>query len=326
MTVGCALARFAACVFAVSLLATICARDAAADDPASATHEAARHFERAVTLYGETDYQGALAEFRRAYALSPNPTVLYNIGEAEFQLQDYAGALAAFTRYLAEAPPGAGHRGEVESNLEVLRGRVGHLGIATAPPGADVAIDDVPVGKTPLAERALVSVGHRKVTASLPGRTPVVRYVDVAADDNANVTLELSPGGSEAATAQPAADRAAADATAPSRGGSVLRAIGWVATGMLAAGAVGAGVLALKESNDLKDARSAYPVSAATLQGDSDRVRTYSLVADTLTIAACVVGSITLVSTVISSSGSAPTERTATLRASPASMDFAVTF
>ncbi len=326
MTAGLALLRLAACALVASLLATTSARDAAADDAATATHEAARHFERAVTLYGETDYQGALVEFRRAYALSPNPTVLYNIGEAEFQLQDYAGALAAFSRYLAEAPPGAGRRGEVESNLEVLRGRVGHLGVVTAPPGADVAIDDVPIGKTPLAERAVVSVGHRKVAASLPGHPPVVRYVDVAADDNATVTLDLAPGRSEAATPLPATDRPGGEGTGPWRGGPVLRAIGWVATGMLAAGAAGAGILAIKESNDLKDARSTYPVSAATLQGDSDRVRTYSLVADTLTIAACVVGSVTLVSTVISSSGSAPTERTATVRASPASVDFAVTF
>src|SRR5579863_7549475 len=84
---------------------------ASADDATSPQREAARHFDRAVSLYAEADYQGALVEFRRAYQTAPNPTVLYNVGETEYQLQDYAGALTSFTRYLSEAPATAAHRG-----------------------------------------------------------------------------------------------------------------------------------------------------------------------------------------------------------------------
>jgi len=55
--------------------------------------EAGKHFQRGVTLYNETDYRAALVEFRRAYDLAPNAAVLYNIGETEYQLRDYASAL-----------------------------------------------------------------------------------------------------------------------------------------------------------------------------------------------------------------------------------------
>src|SRR5580692_5914030 len=95
-----------------ALLCALSPRVACADDATAPQREAGRHFERAVVLYAEADYQGALVEFKRAYATAPNPIVLYNIGETEFQLQDYSGALGAFTRYLGESPPGVAHRAE----------------------------------------------------------------------------------------------------------------------------------------------------------------------------------------------------------------------
>ena len=97
MEVGLVRVRIPARALAAWLLVTVAllaaTGDARAEDGALASqHDAAKHFERAVVLYGESDYQGALVEFKRAYAIAPNPTVLYNIGEAQFQLQDYAGA------------------------------------------------------------------------------------------------------------------------------------------------------------------------------------------------------------------------------------------
>jgi tetratricopeptide (TPR) repeat protein len=262
-----------------------------ADDPVT-TREAGKHFDRGVVLYGEGDYAGALAEFKRAHALAPNPAVLYDIGQAEYQLKDYAAALVTFRRFLADAPPSSPQRDEVEGNLDVLRTRVGRIGVATVPPGADVTVDDQPIGKTPLADHRLVSVGHRKVTASLAGRPAVTRYVDVAAEDDVSVTLDL-PLGPESESPRWSVLHDGAG-TQPHGSGAVWRTIGWIATGMLAAGATGAGVLALKESNDLRNARNTYPVSSDVLRGDADLTRTYSIVADSLTIAAVVAGTLTL--------------------------------
>ncbi|HZU81779.1 MAG TPA: PEGA domain-containing protein [Polyangiaceae bacterium] len=321
--------RTSIAAFAVPL-AFLTAGPASAQEAESSTRDAAKHFQRGVALYGEADYRAALVEFKRAYALAPNAAVLYNVGETEYQLQDYAGALTTFRRYLAESGPNESHRAEVENNVEVLRARVGHVSITTSPPGADITIDDQPIGKTPLDEPALVSIGHRKVAASMAGRPTVTRYVDVAADDNVSLTLQL-PGPSE--PAQAAARPLPATPTDTSVGshsaGPTLRVAGWITTGVLTAGAVTFGVLANKEASDLKAARNSFPTTSATLNHDSSLTSTYSIVADSLTAAAVVVGGITLISTLTSSSSSAPARGSAggtRVMLGPASASLETTF
>jgi tetratricopeptide (TPR) repeat protein len=292
-------------VLAMVFPATVLAQDA--DSP---TREAGKHFQRAVALYGEADYRASLVEFKRAYALAPNVAVLYNVGETEYQLQDYASALITFKRYLVESPSNEPHRAEVEGDVEVLRTRVGHLTVATLPVGADVTIDDQPLGKTPLDEAALVSIGHRKIIASMLGRSPVSKFVDVAAEDNVSVTLTLPAPESGAA---PLASTSQREGSSGSRGiGPTLRVVGWVATAAFAGGAVTFGVLANKASSDLKKARSVFPTTAATLNHDANLATTYAIVADSLTVAAIVVGDITLFSTLSAASKSSPKSALAT--------------
>jgi hypothetical protein len=296
--------RLARIIVALILpMALVSPRAARAEEGA---REAGKHFQRAVALYGEADYRAALVEFRRAYALSPNAAVLYNVGEAEYQLQDYAGALVTFERFLSESSPLDSHHAEVESNVETLRSRVGRLTITTSPPGADIAVDDQVVGKTPLDRSVLVSIGHRKVVTSMPGRLPVTRYVDVAAEDNVAVALQLPPQ-SDPSSQPPSfpSQSAPADTGRPSRSGPALREAGWVTTGTLAAGAVSFGILAWRESSNLKTARGTFPTSSATLQHDASMTQTFGAIADWLTAAALVVGGITLYSTLSSSSSSA---------------------
>ncbi|MGA3119713.1 MAG: PEGA domain-containing protein [Polyangiaceae bacterium] len=283
------------------LVMAACPLRAGAQDADDPTHEAGKHFQRAVALYSETDYRAALVEFKRAYAIAPNVAVLYNVGETQYQVQDYAGALATFTRYLAESTANEPRRAEVESTLQVLRTRVGHLSVVTDPVGADLSIDDQPVGKTPLDDRLVVSVGHRKVTASLTGRSVVTRFVDVAADDNVSLNLALP------AAAEPPADvfelppppRSEA-ATSSRGGGAALRIAGWIGTGVLAAGAGSMGFLALKEARALSQSRDSYPTTGATLRQESKLTLTYSVLADSLTGAAVVLGGVTLYSTLSS--------------------------
>jgi tetratricopeptide (TPR) repeat protein len=304
------------------------AHDAGPPRPNDAvTVEAGNHFRRGVQLYGEADYAGSLVEFKRAYALVPSSAALYNAGEAQYQLQDYAGALRTFLRFLNEYGPTERHGADVESSVEVLRGRVGHIGVITVPAGAEVSVDDQPAGKTPLDQRLLVSVGHRKVTAMLPGHAPATRFVDVAAGDDVSVTLDLLPLGSVAVPAAPPIhDRNAVPETkTSSRGPSALRTVGWVFTAAFAAGAASFGGLALRESGDLKMARNTFPASPATLQDESDRTRVYSILADSFTAAAIVVGAVTLWST-LTPSGSHGAETTARVDLTPSSVNFAATF
>ena len=297
--------RMLAAALALSAAAVLASTTARADD--ASNRQASKHFQRGVALYGEADYRAALVEFKRAYTVAPNPAVLYNVGETQYQLQDYAAALTTFEHFLAEASSGDGHRAEVEGDVEILRARVGHMTITTIPAGAEVTIDDQPVGKTPLDRALLVSIGHRKVAASLTGRPAITRYVDVAADDSLSVTLQLPEPAEPVSAPAPRLETHAVETTPPSHGGTTLRWLGWTATGALAAGAVTSGILGLHESHALETARATFPVSSQTLNHDAQLTSTYAIVADSLAAAAFVVGSVTLLSTWLSPSAGPPT-------------------
>jgi hypothetical protein len=138
----------------------------------------------------------------------------------------------------------------------------------------------------------------------------VTKYVDIATDDNLAITLQLPDAGpSPAATGAASPARPlppAAPEETPSHAGATWRLVGWSATGLLAAGAVTMGVLADKASNDLAAARATYPTSASTLNSDANMTSTYAIVADSLGLAAVVVGVVTLVSQLTSSSPAEP--------------------
>jgi hypothetical protein len=260
--------------------------------PASQVKEAARHFHRGVALYSETDYRGALTEFRRAYEIAPNASVLYNVGETYYQLQNYAAALSVFERYLTEAGTTAPHRREVEQTMDTLRARVGKVRVLTNADGCEITVDDELVGKTPFEAPVTVSVGRRKITAMAPGRSPDTRFVEVAAGDTVDVALSLMSLGAPGAPGAPARGPAvAAEGTA---GGVDLVKAGWIATGALAAGTVAAGVWAYVASRQLQDARHTFPTTRGELDARASRATTLSVVADVLGAATVVAGAITV--------------------------------
>ena len=267
-------------------------------EPEVGLREAERHFQRGVTLYTEADYHGALVEFNRAYTLAPNGIVLFNIGETQFQLRDYAGALATLEQYLVEAPADESHRAVATSNIRDLRTRVGRLRVVTIPAGATISIDDRVTGRSPLQKPIVVGIGQITVRAALPGRPPIVRTVDVAAEDDVLVTMEISASpAAKTESASPGTDLVGRSAGSPEKA-SALRIAGWVTTGVLASVAVTFGLLARSESNDLEKARREwYPTTTDAIGHLANRTRTLSIVADSFTAAALVVGGITLYST-----------------------------
>jgi hypothetical protein len=166
--------------------------DVPSDPP---VQKAAEHFERGVRLYEEQDWRAALIEFERAYALIARFQVLFNMAQCDYQLKDYAGALGAFEKYLRD---GGGkvaedERNRVQATIQDLRGRVAQVRVETDVSGAEVTVDDVPVGTTPLSSAILVSEGRRKIVASKPGHEQVARFVDVAGRDSISLALALGP-------------------------------------------------------------------------------------------------------------------------------------
>jgi MYXO-CTERM domain-containing protein len=156
--------------------------------------EAATRFKRGLDLFKDGDYQAALIEFRRAYELAPNYNVLYNIGQVYFQLQDYPGALNALERYLNDGGdkiPKA-RRDDVQSDIDKLKARVATIEITTKEPGSEVSIDDVAVGKSPLAKPVMVSAGRHKISVCKAGDPCTTQVVEVASAENVKIAMDAT--------------------------------------------------------------------------------------------------------------------------------------
>lgn len=261
-------------------------------NPSSADVERARvHYERGIQLYNEENFDAALFEFERAYELAPSYKILYNMARIQRQLNNYAAALQNFRRYLNEGAAAVpdDRKKEVEKEIETLRIRVASIEIKVNVEGADVYVDDSPVctgtmtgcvGKSPLPAPVIVNPGRRKITAQKAGYAAGATVVRVVGGDSTVAQIDL--------TSLAAAQR-------PSDPGPRNRAIlSWSITGAFAAGAAVTGVLALNAQKQLKDDRGVPDIDPNTLDSDSKKVKTLSLVADVLGGVAVVGGVVSI--------------------------------
>jgi hypothetical protein len=287
----------AAALLAVTLTLAHPPPPARAQGEAEAAREARDRFQRGVEFYKEGDFRAALLEFRRAYDVAPNYVVLFNIGQSHYELQDYVGAKAAFEIYLREGgasvPPD--RRRQVEAELARLASRIAYVEVKTNVEGADVLVDDVPAAKTPLRAPLAVSAGRRKLTLVKAPSPPVTKYVDVASGVREVVELVAVDAAASASPrpARPSPDPAAArpEGAAPSYAPVW---VGLAATGVLAAGAAGAGVLTLTSRSRLDERLDRAPTDEASVGSLRDDVRRWSLVTDVTAGAAVVAGGVTL--------------------------------
>lgn len=104
----------------------------------------------------------------------------------------YAKARATFERYLAEggaAIPDA-RRAEVAAEIATLSERTARLTIEIAEPGAEVRIDDEPVGRGAVRD-LLVDAGTRRVSISSPGFAAFTENVVLAGGDTRTMRVDL---------------------------------------------------------------------------------------------------------------------------------------
>jgi len=275
----------------VALLVLSFATAARAD---GTSREAGKHFQRGVELYNEGDFRGALVEFKKAYTVWPRANVLYDIGQTEYQLLDYASSLKTMERYLAETGPNAVHRSEVENTVEVLRGRVGRIALSADASDCEVTIDDQAAGTTPLLQPIAVSIGARRINITCNGRPAASRQVDVAAGETVRVDLKLPQ--------QPAViSRSGALTPLPPvrhRPTKQSLAIGWAVTSVLAAATIGLGAATLVEQSQLSGLKHQFPVTKEQLDGKASLTSGLSIATDALGVAALAMAGVSTYLTV----------------------------
>ncbi len=281
-------------VFVLALAMTSLAQEstglAQANEPDAATRdEAARRYARGVELYAEENFPGALAEFRRAQSLTGEYRVLYNMGQVCFQLHDYVCAMESFEKYLtlggSKVP--ANRQTDVKSDLDKLRTRVGSLSIKVNEDGANVVVDDVARGQSPVSPITL-SAGKHRVSAAKEGMSSASQSVEIVGQATSEVKLDLVPLQSKQVVITERVE-------VPKESGlPTLSYVGFGVAGAFAAAGAVTGVLALSASSDLKSSKFTGRDAPPDVEDLSTRTSTLAWTTNALFVASAATLGLTL--------------------------------
>ncbi len=255
-----------------------------AEENVDAQAEAA--FGAGVKHFKAERYREAATAFRNAYKLKENWKLLYNIGQSEAAAKRNGLALSTFERYLTEGGddiPRARYE-YVREEVKRLRDVVGSLDIR-APKGANVFVDGVNRGQTPLPGPLMVASGiEHKVVVNLEQEPILNRMVLVSGGKTLLVNTELSavPDTATPPLPTPAVEKPGAEGSAnkepvtvagsnvltretphnedhnedPTDGESALKTWGWltlsVGCAMLISGAITGGI-AISANREIDD-------------------------------------------------------------------------
>lgn len=316
------LSRLALAVAIVGASSAPVSAETPAADPSTDVEAARSHFKLGVDSYRDGDLTTAMIEFKRAYAAAPNYRILYNLGQVSRGLRDYPESARYFRTYLKEGGMEIDslRREEVETEIAKVTARIASLVISVNEPDAELFVDDVPVGRAPLADVVSVSAGRRRVVAAQGGRR-VTRVIDAAGGETLVVELKLEPKAKELAAPTYAT---APQQAAPEKSHAATIALG-IGTGALAAGA---GVMAYLAAHDASNYRGALErkTDEAELKSLQDGAKTKALVTDVLLGAAVACGVTTLVVAIMNGGEERPPEAGTAFGIGPGSVSMRTTF
>ncbi|HXK18580.1 MAG TPA: hypothetical protein VNG33_12295 [Polyangiaceae bacterium] len=272
-------------VLGVALGLSGVARSAAAQEPAVteskrlAAQDAHRH---ALELFDQGRHVEALAEFKRAYGLSPSFRILYNIGLSQAALGDAPAAIDAFSGYLREGGERVvpERRQQVEAEIARLSKLLGWLSIDVDEAGAELTLDGTLLGKGPLSQRLRLGTGQHTASVRSPDGTLKTQSVRLAAGDEQRLRFQALPS-TAADSSLATSPRGRPSDAAPKSEREVPWAL-WGVTGVLGAASGVTGILALSAHADEQDARVRRGVTHEELQAARDKVASRALATDIL--------------------------------------------
>jgi tetratricopeptide (TPR) repeat protein len=263
-------------------LALAVPRGAQAESTSAHEQQAAAHFERGVELYREGSLDAALVEFERAYELIPNYRLLYNLGQIQAERHEYATAVRLFEQYLTAGGSELSEerRGEVQREMDKLRGRVSYLFVESNVDGARLFVDDAPVGTLPLASPVPINAGVSNVRLEKPGYLPTHYRLKVAGGERPRLSLtlvEVTRGSTREATS--------ATQSSPNY---LPFWISSAATVALGGATLGLGLTARAADQDLDAELERVPADTGAIDDARSRLKMYAALTDACAVASLV--------------------------------------
>jgi hypothetical protein len=154
--------------------------------------EAKRHFDQAVALFNDGDFNGALAEFEASYKIHPSAGVLYNVGLTQKSLYRYDEALASLRKYLVDAQKiPKDKRAEVTQLIGEIQALLATVTFSVTPPGTVVTLDGRELGQAPTLGSYGVAAGLHTFDFAAEGYRPAKKELKVVAGQPLTLTVSL---------------------------------------------------------------------------------------------------------------------------------------
>jgi PEGA domain len=280
-------------VLALSGLAALAAVTVSGPAPGADTaKEAEDHFNKGKALLKDGDKKGAYQEYKAAWTLKRTYDIAANLGNVEADLgmpRDAAEHLSFALKNAAVSVP-ADRLDRIRKLIDQQKQLVGTVAIHASIDGAEILVNGVSVGRSPLGDEVYVDPGPVVVEARLSPFQPASQKVECSRATTTKVDLVLSlagPVATGAPTATPTAlptASASAVPTAPPESKSMIpvgvgagvaaAGLGLGIVGLVISGAKGSDITSLQATLKAKDngsytvcSRAAPPSECADLDG-----------------------------------------------------------
>jgi hypothetical protein len=137
----------------------------------SLSGQAAQAYQSGRDLFRHQDYQSAAIEFRRAFRLSKDPRLLWNIAACENKAHRYAEAYEVLQRYTesSDSRIDSGQKERAQKIMSSIRQWVIMVKLVIQPAGASVVVDGQPRGQSPLKRALLLNIGTHTIVVNKQG-------------------------------------------------------------------------------------------------------------------------------------------------------------
>ncbi len=259
-----------------------------AEAPAGAPSLGREHFQRGVELYRDGNFDSAAAEFSRAYELTSDYRLLYNMGQVQAERHDYVAAIGLLEKYLTQGGDEIDptRRADVSRDLATLRQRTAELWVSSNVDDAELWINDSQVESLPLRSSVVINSGVCRVRIEKRGYQSATHTLIVAGGDKPRVELPL------VATVAPP-PQPAAEARAPASDNTALW-FGVAGTAVSGGLAVGFAVMTRNADERLDRELGYFPVRAGALAAARTRLKTVAVLTDAFTATTAVAAGLSL--------------------------------
>lgn len=157
------------------------------------TGDAKNEYEAAKILYADGDFAGSALKFHHAYLLSSDARLLWNEAAAEKNQRHYARVEALIREYLAKGGATTeADKADAQALLETVRAFIADLNVTCNENAANVYVDDVQVGTTPLPAPLRIDMGSRRVRVVKTGFKEFAQTVEIVGGGQSTIDAQLA--------------------------------------------------------------------------------------------------------------------------------------